>query len=136
MTQYVKAWGWRGMVLAALLVAGGPSGAQQAGGKWPDYLVAQARVNVDSESRLRNAITYLQSGTPDYQDMEPMLRIAVEQQAPAIKSRLMSLGPLRQLEFVGPQSGGDVYKATFQNGVTSWAIQISPGGKLAALFFQ
>lgn len=136
MRHHIKALGWRGIVLITLIVAGGISSAQQTGGKSPDYQVAQARVNVDSESRLRMAITYLQSGMPDYQDMEPMLRIAVEQQNMAVKSRLASLGSLQQLEFVGPQAGADVYKATFKNGVTSWIIQISPGGKLAVLYFQ
>lgn len=100
------------------------------------YQVADAQVNAGSEPRLRSAIGYLASGAPDYADMEPMLRIAVEQQMPMITARLRALGQLRKLEFVGPQAGSDVFRATFENGVTSWAIQISPSGKLSTLFFQ
>ena len=129
---------WRNLaaVLAALVVAAGPASAQESRQKWADVLVAQAKVNPDSESELRKAISAMQRGAPDYQSMEPMLRIAVEQQYPMIKSRLIGLGTLQKLEFVGPQAGSDVYKATFQNGVTSWAIQISPSGKVAGLYFQ
>ena len=97
---------------------------------------AQAQVNSASEPRLRTAIAYLASGSPDWSDMEPMLHIAVEQQMSMISARLQTLGQLKKLEFVGPQAGSDVYRATFENGVTSWAIQISPTGKLSGLFFQ
>src|SRR5260370_7387974 len=46
------------------------------------------------------------------------------------------LGSLHKIAFVGNQSSNDIYKVTFKNGTTIWAIRMSDGGKIAGLSFQ
>lgn len=108
------------------------AGTARAGDDVP-LVVAQASA---TEGRLRTAITELQNGSPNYQQMEPMLRIAVRQQLPAVVQRLQSLGSLQSLSYEGEQQGADVYEATFENGSTVWMIKIAPNGKIAVLYFQ
>lgn len=99
-------------------------------------VLAQNRIFSDSEPQLRTSLAAFSSGSPNYEDMEPILKIAVEQQWPMISRRFSALGALRQVEFIGPQNGLDVYKVTFKGGITSWAIQIAPNGKIGGLWFQ
>jgi hypothetical protein len=89
-----------------------------------------------TEPKLKAVITALQNGTLDLNQLEPVLRIAVQNQMPAVRQRLSALGPLQAIQFVGVQNGADVYQVTFANGVTAWAIQMSPNGKLSSLWFN
>jgi pimeloyl-ACP methyl ester carboxylesterase len=52
---------------------------------------------------------------------------------PNIRALLDQLGPLQRLEFIGTQSGLDLYRGVFANGATIWAIGMSPARKIAAL---
>lgn len=89
-----------------------------------------------TEPKLKAVIASLQNNTLDLNQLEPILRIAVENQMPAVRQRLNALGPLQGMKFMGVQQGSDVYQVTFANGVTAWAIQMSPNGKLSALWFN
>ena len=89
-----------------------------------------------TQSRLSGVIKQLQTGTPDYSQMEPMLAAAVQNQLPMVAARLQQLGALGSLTFVGQQNGADVYNVQFANGGAAWGIALSPAGKIAVLFFQ
>ena len=95
-----------------------------------------AQTSPATEARLRTIIGDLQRGSPNYEQMEPALRIAVRQQLPAMRGRLQSLGSLQKLSFEGQQNGADVYEVRFANGSTVWMIALSPDGKIAGLWFQ
>lgn len=95
-----------------------------------------AQASRPTEKRLRKVIGELQGGSPNYEDMEPALRVAVRQQLPMVTPRLKGLGPVKSIRFEGEQQGSDVYDVQFERGGTVWMIGIAPSGKLAALWFQ
>jgi hypothetical protein len=88
------------------------------------------------EQRLRKVIGELQAGQPDLNDMEPLLRISVQQQLSNVVSRLQSLGRLTAVQYVGPQNNAEVFQVQFQQGATAWMIQVAPNGKLSVLWFN
>jgi len=90
----------------------------------------------DTDARLRTVIVELKSGKPNYDQMEPMLRIVIRQQIAALVPRLQALGSLISLSFEGKQQNADVYEVKFTNGTTAWMIGIAPNGKIATLIFQ
>ena len=81
----------------------------------PDLPVNMAQA-FDTEARLRTVIAELKSGKPNYDLMEPMLRIAVRQQIALWVPRLQALGSLLSLSFEGTQQGANVYEGKFTNG--------------------
>ena len=86
---------------------------------------------------LRKIISELQRTAPNYSDLEPPLQQAIRQQLEATASLLNQLGPLQRIEFTGTQNAADLYRVTFENGTTTWAIAMSPSsGKIAALAFR
>jgi uncharacterized protein len=96
--------------------------------------LAQAEPARATAAALRKVITDLQRGTPDAASMEPALYAALQSQGGA--GLLARFGALQGIEFVASQNGADVYRATFQNGVTLWTIALSPSGRIAGLFFK
>ena len=88
------------------------------------------------EQRLRKVIGDLRSGHPDLNDMEPTLRIAVQQQLANVTQRLQSLGQIVSIHYVGPQNNAEVFQVQFQQGVSAWMIQTAPNGKLSVLWFN
>jgi hypothetical protein len=101
----------------------------------PDLPVNLAHA-FDTDARLRTVIAELKSGKPNYDQMEPMLRIMVRQQIAALVSRLQALGSLISLSFEGKQQNADVYEVKFTNGITAWMIGIAHNGKIDTLIFQ
>ncbi|HEY2569966.1 MAG TPA: alpha/beta fold hydrolase, partial [Solirubrobacteraceae bacterium] len=96
--------------------------------------LAQAAPARATAAALRKVITDLQRGAPDAASMEPALYAALQSQGGA--GLLARFGALQGLEFVASQNGADVYRVTFQNGVTLWTIALSPSGRIAGLFFK
>lgn len=90
----------------------------------------------NTEHRLKNLIENLQSDSPDMNQFEPFLKIAIQQNLQKIRTYLTTMGATRDIAFVGSQNGGDVYQVTFEKGVSAWWIIIAPNGKIAAFFFQ
>jgi hypothetical protein len=90
----------------------------------------------DTEARLRNLIAELKSGKPNYDQMEPMLRITIRRQMAVLVPRLQALGSLLSISYEGQQQGADVYEVKFTNGTTAWMIGIAPNGNISALIFQ
>jgi pimeloyl-ACP methyl ester carboxylesterase len=85
---------------------------------------------------LREIIRQLREGNPDYSTLEPQLEQAIRQQLPSVRALLDKLGALQRVEFIGNQNGADLYRGVFANGVTIWAIAMSPSSKIAALSFR
>ena len=96
-------------------------------------MIAQNEPQHQTETVLREIIAQLRAGNPDYANLEPQLEQAIRQQMPNIRALLDQLGPLQRLDFIGTQSGLDLYRGVFANGVTIWAIGLSPARKIAAL---
>jgi pimeloyl-ACP methyl ester carboxylesterase len=96
-------------------------------------MIAQNEPQHQTEAVLREIIAQLRAGNPDYANLEPQLEQAVRQQMPNIRALLDQLGPLQRLDFIGTQSGLDLYCGVFANGATIWAIGMSPARKIAAL---
>ena len=96
--------------------------------------LAQAEPARETATALRKVITDLQRGTPDAASMEPALYAALQAQGGA--GLLARFGTLQRIELVATQNGADVYRVTFQNGVTLWTIALSPSGRIAGLFFK
>jgi len=101
----------------------------------PDLPVNLAHA-FDTEARLRAVIAELKSGKPNYEQMEPMLRISLRQQISTLVSRLQALGALISISYEGEQQNADVYEVKFANGVTAWMIGIAPNGKINTLICQ
>lgn len=98
-------------------------------------VLAQSEVKA-TQLRLKSAIEKIQSGSPNYDEMEPMLRAAVQNQFSAVQPKLASMGATQSIEFMGAQNGQDIYNVRFENGALAWGIQLLPNGKIAALFFN
>ena len=88
------------------------------------------------EHDLRSVINTLRNGSPDYDDMEPALRIAVREQNSSIIKFLNSLGPTRSIQFEETANGVDVYFVQFRNGRTIWQFARSHRGRIAVLYFN
>ncbi|WP_029086907.1 hypothetical protein [Brevundimonas aveniformis] len=91
-----------------------------------------------AEHTLRDTISSLQAGTPDYDGMVPELAEAVRTQSAAMTPALAALGELQTLENIGePQPGVHQFRATFANGqALTWSISINGENKIQGLLIQ
>jgi pimeloyl-ACP methyl ester carboxylesterase len=119
-------------VVAALLLAG----AAAAGAAERRVMTAQNGTQQQTEPALREIIEQLRAGNPDESMLEPELGQAIKQQMAGVRSLLARLGSLQRVEFIGNQSGVDLYRGIFANGATIWAIAMSPARKIATLSFR
>ncbi len=101
----------------------------------PDLPVNLAHA-FDSGARLRTVIAELREGRPNYEQIEPMLRIALRQQITTWAARLQTLGAMQSLAYEGEQQGAAVYEVKFEHGTTAWMIGIAANGNIAVLVFQ
>ena len=99
-------------------------------------LTVQEAVSSRLRSRLVETIGDIQRGEPKLERMQPMLRVAVEEQKDRMQSYLSSLGSITSVDFVGPQNGAEVYRVRFANGTTIWSIAVAPDGRLSILYVQ
>jgi uncharacterized protein len=123
----------RRTIVIALAAAISSVAAAAAGPTQHRLMIAQTESQHPTEAVLREIIAQLRAGNPDYATLEPALEQAIRQQMPNIRALLDQLGPLQRLDFIGTQSGLDLYRGVFANGATIWAIGMSPARKIAAL---
>lgn len=97
--------------------------------------LAQAEAR-PTQARLISAIERIQAGSPNYDEMEPLLRAAVQNQFSSVQPRLSSLGKVQTVEFMGEQNGQDIYNVKFERGALAWGIQLSANGKILSLYFN
>ena len=90
------------------------------------------------ESLLRKTLNAVQSGSPNYVDMEPMLADQVEQQMAPMRQRFAALGSIRSIEFRGiqstPSGPAEYYRVRFENGQMAWMINLAPSKKIGVLW--
>lgn len=90
------------------------------------------------ESLLRKTLNAVQSGSPNYSDMEPMLADQVEQQLAPMRQRFAALGAIRTIEFRGiqstPSGPAEYYRVRFENGQMAWMINLTPSKKIGVLW--
>lgn len=90
------------------------------------------------ESLLRKTLNAIQSGSPNYSDMEPLLADQVEQQLALMRQRFAALGSIRAIEFRGiqstPSGPAEYYKVRFDNGQMAWMINVTPSKKIGVLW--
>ena len=89
-----------------------------------------------TEVVLRKTIQDLQQGKPDFVTMEPELQNAVKDQAQHTADVYRHLGALQSLKYIGTQGGNDMYRAVYQNAPVTYAIRLSPSGKISLLLLQ
>jgi hypothetical protein len=80
---------------------------------------------------LRRYILSLESGKPNYDDMQPDMVANLRKQYPTVQSRLKSWGAFKSIRFshVGP-AGQDFYDVRFANGhVQWWLMPLDPDGR-------
>jgi hypothetical protein len=102
----------------------------------PAPQTAVNRISIEqatSESDLREVIENLKSGAPDYSNMEPMMRVALQEQKTSAEEFLKKLGPIQKIEFKENDSGVDVYIIRFRNGRTIWEFGKSARGRIKVL---
>jgi hypothetical protein len=93
---------------------------------------AVARSN--SEPALRQFVTALSRGTPDYGDLGRRMSPNYVARLPELKASLDRLGTLQSLTFsgVGP-AGADIYRATFAGGEVELRIALGDDGAVEAV---
>ena len=117
--------------------AHGETGALPAPARGPQVADFQRRFDQripspGTEASLRRYIESLETGTPNYNEMEPGLAVAVRRQLPTILKMITRMGEFRSLTFKGVgYDGWDVYYVTFDNGMIEWRIApLSADGKV------
>lgn len=84
-----------------------------------------------SEAALRRLIEGVESGAPDYAQMEPQIADVTRQGLERLHARLGALGPVQDLKFVEVASfGDDVYEVTFAHGAGRVGVLLAPDGKI------
>lgn len=147
------------LIAAALLLAPAAAQAQVAAGSLPNSFDGPAQppraaaaaaaapaqpaapsvttpANPRSEEVLRTIIAGAQAGTMDYSLMSDDLAARVREQETAIQPLIAGFGPVQAVDFVGVQSGADLFAVTFTNAATQWVIGFNEADKVAALLFR
>ena len=97
---------------------------------------ATTPANARSEEVLREIIAGAQAGTIDYALMTADLAGKVREQEAAVLPLLQGFGVVQAVDFVGNQSGADLFAVTFTNAATQWVIGFDAADKVAALLFR
>lgn len=90
----------------------------------------------DSEPTLRQLISDLAAGTPNYEKMNPSMAASMRQQLGQLPSLLNHLGAVQSVTFkaVAPD-GADVYSVTFAHGSAEIALALQADGIIADVGF-
>lgn len=102
----------------------------------PAAPVSNTPANAASEDTVRAIIAEAQAGTVDYARMTDELAAQVRQQEATVVPIIKGFGQVVSVDFVGSQSGIDVFSVTFANAATQWLIGHNDAGKVSALLFR
>lgn len=105
--------------------------AQQIAAKTDEKIKSQS-ASSGTEAALRRLVNSIISGSPNYNEMSPMLAEATRSQLPKLESFLAQLGAVKSVKFlgVGPQ-GEDVYTVWQENGSSHWRIALDSNGTIS-----
>jgi len=85
-----------------------------------------------SEVAVRSLAEGIAAGSPNYDEMEPMLGKVVRDKLSYLQQSVGSLGAIQSVEFVRVGDGGwDVYRIKYAGGTLMWRITMAPNGKVA-----
>lgn len=87
------------------------------------------------EQILRELIAEHREGAPDYTRMSEPLAQIVREQLPVVQAELERAGELASLSFRGvDESGFDIYRASFDNGVRELGLSMGDNGTINGLY--
>jgi hypothetical protein len=90
----------------------------------------------DTGARLKAVIEEIKKGSPNYEQMEPMVRLTLRHKLQTLSAKLKGLGDLVSINREGEQQNTDVYEVKFANGDTAWMIGIASNGNISTLECQ
>ncbi len=102
----------------------------------PAAPVSDTPANAASEETVRAIIAGAQAGTIDYSEMTDELATKVREQEATVFPIIQGFGQVVSVDFVGSQSGVDVFNVVFANAATQWLIGHNEAGKVSALLFR
>jgi hypothetical protein len=84
-----------------------------------------------SESAVRELLTGIAAGKPNYERMTPRFADLTRQQLTGLQGFIGSFGPLENLTFksVGPE-GADIYDAKFEKNLLHVALRLDDEGRI------
>ena len=85
---------------------------------------------------MRELLTGLATGKPNYERLTPRLAELTRQQLTGLQGFIGSFGPLEKLTFksVGPE-GGDIYDAKFEKKLLRIALRVDGEGRIDLVNF-
>lgn len=88
-----------------------------------------------SEAALRQMITEISTGTPNYDKLSPQLATVTREQLASLQSMFNQLGTVQSIRFkeVTPE-GADVYRVKFANGSAECGLALQADGVIANAF--
>jgi CubicO group peptidase (beta-lactamase class C family) len=93
--------------------------------------------NPGSEAALRELVTGLMSGAPNYDAMTPQFAAVTRQQLSALRAALNQWGPVQSIQFRSVNNQGmDAYEVTHEHGVSEWQIGLTADGKVSGAGVQ
>jgi hypothetical protein len=120
----------KSVVTAALLLSAPMILAQAA---TSDAAVTDRQSTRETEVMLRKHIEAMRAGKPIYEQMTPTVAAAVKPYEESGKTRLVTLGAIRNIEFRGTSSGVDTYYVQYENGGSEYLIALTDDRKIRAL---
>jgi hypothetical protein len=105
--------------------------AQQIAARTDEKVKSQSATS-GTEAALRRLIDSVLSGSPNYNEMSPVLADATRSQLPRLEPFLAHLGAVKSVKFlgVGPR-GEDVYTVWQENGSSHWRIALDSNGTIS-----
>lgn len=105
--------------------------AQQIAARMDEKVKSQS-ASSGTEAALRRLVDSILGGSPNYNEMSPMLAAVTRSQLPKLESFLAHLGAVKSIKFlgVGPQ-GEDVYTVWQENGSSHWRIALDSNGTIS-----
>jgi Domain of unknown function (DUF3471) len=105
--------------------------AQQIASRTDEKVKSQS-ASSGTEAALRRLVDSIISGSPNYNEMSPMLAEATRKQLPKLEAFVARLGAVKSVKFlgVGPQ-GEDVYTVWQENGPSHWRIALDSNGTIS-----
>ena len=97
---------------------------------------ATTPANPRSEEVLREIIAGAQAGTVNYALMTDDLGARLREQEATIRPLIAGFGPVQAVDFVGSQTGADLFAVTFATAATEGGIGFDEADKVAALLFR
>ena len=86
----------------------------------------------NGEGKLRRLLEGIQSGKPDYRDMDPTLAQLIQRNLPRLHATSEAFGPIQSVTFLEALSPGwDIYEVRCDHGGTlRWRIALGRDGKI------